>query len=135
VVDTRDTKDRVATLGRTATIVGAVLALAILAMTLGLIRGEAAADVRTMTAVGAPRRTRRAVTATAAAALAIVGVVLASAGAYIAIVAAYRSDLSRLSSPPTGNLLLLAVGLPILAAMTGWLLAGRQPPHLARVPG
>jgi putative ABC transport system permease protein len=132
VVESRDSNDQAATLGRAATIAGSLLALAILAMTIGLIRGESAADVRTLTAVGAPSRTRRAVTAASAGALALAGVVLASAGAYVALVSAYRSDLSQLTSPPVVNLLALAIGLPVLAAGAGWALAGREPAHVRR---
>ena len=132
VVESRDANDGGAALGRVATLGGSLLALAILAMTIGLLRGEWAADVRTLTAVGAPSRTRRAVTATAAAVLALTGVVLASGGAYIALLAVYRTDLSKLSSPPVANLLVLALGLPALAAAVGWTFAGREPAHLAR---
>ena len=39
-----------------ATGAGALLALAILAMTVGLIRSESAGDLRTLTATGATRR-------------------------------------------------------------------------------
>jgi putative ABC transport system permease protein len=131
-VDAHDVNDATAALGRWATIVGTVLALVILAMTVGLIRGESAADVRTLTAVGAPSRTRRAITATSSGALAIGGVALASIGAYIAVGAVYRSDLTQLSSPPVTNLLIMWLGLPIAAAISGWVLAGRQPAHIAR---
>jgi putative ABC transport system permease protein len=131
-VESRSGESGMVALGRGATAVGALLALAILAMTIGLIRGESADDVRTLNAVGASSRTRRAVTASAAGALALVGVVLATGGAYIALVAAYRSDLARLASPPVGNLLLLAIGLPAIAAAAGWALAGREPTSVAR---
>ena len=132
VVESRDNSSQSATLGRIATIAGSLLALAILAMSIGLIRGESAADVRTLTAVGARSRTRRGVTAASAGALALAGVLLASAGAYVAVAAAYRSELYRLSSPPLANLLGLAVGLPVLAAGAGWALAGREPAHIGR---
>src|SRR5262249_56002771 len=49
-----------------ATAAGGVLALAILAMTVGLIRGERAGDLRTLTAAGASSRIRRALAATTA---------------------------------------------------------------------
>jgi putative ABC transport system permease protein len=49
---------------------GALLALGILAMTVGLIRGESAGDLRTLTATGATSRIRRTLTATTAGALA-----------------------------------------------------------------
>lgn len=134
-VEARDVNDESSSLGRGATIAGSVVALAILAMTIGLIRGESTGDMRTLTAVGAPRRTRRAITATASAALAAGGVALASVGAYLAVAAVYRSNLSDLSSPPIGNLAVLWVGLPVVAAVVGWTFAGRQPQHIARQLG
>ena len=134
-VEARDVNNETSTLGRGATIAGSVVALAILAMTIGLIRGEATGDLRTLTAVGAPRRTRRAITATASAALALGGVALASTGAYLAVAAVYRSNLSNLTSPPIGNLAALWVGLPLVAAVVGWTFAGRQPQPVARQLG
>jgi len=41
----------------------------------------------------------------------------------------------KLSSPPVANLLLLTLGLPVLAAIAGWILAGHEPTHIARQPG
>jgi putative ABC transport system permease protein len=35
---------------------------------------------------------------------------------------------------PTGDLLALLVGLPVVAAIGGWLLAGRQPALITRQP-
>jgi hypothetical protein len=35
---------------------------------------------------------------------------------------------------PVANLLTIAVGLPIVAAAAAWLLAGREPPSVARSP-
>jgi putative ABC transport system permease protein len=134
-VEARSGESGMVALGRGATAVGALLALAILAMTIGLIRGESADDVRTLTAVGASSRARRTVTASAAGALALLGVVLATAGAYIALVAAYRSDLARLAHPPVGNLVLLVLGLPAIAAAAGWTLAGREPSSFWRSLG
>ena len=64
---------------------GAVLALAILAMTVGLIRGESSGDLRTLTATGATSRIRRTLTATTAGALALLGALLGVAGAYVAL--------------------------------------------------
>ena len=105
--------------------VGALLALAIVAMTIGLIRSESAGDLRTLTATGAGPRTRRALTASTAGALALLGVVLGTAGAYIALVAGYHADLGALRRPPFANLLALAIGLPLVAAGGG--LAPRRP--------
>ena len=56
-----------------ATGAGILLALGVLATTVGLIRGEGARDLRTLTATGAPKRTRRTLTATTAGALALLG--------------------------------------------------------------
>jgi putative ABC transport system permease protein len=64
-----------------ATAAGALLALGILAMTVGLIRGESAGDLRTLTATGATSRVRRTLTAATAGALALLGALLGVAGA------------------------------------------------------
>jgi putative ABC transport system permease protein len=111
---------------------GALLALGILAMTVGLIRGEGAADLRTLTATGAGPRIRRTLTATTAGALALLGAVLGVAGAYIALIALYHDDLGYLSDVPVLYLVLAVAGVPLAAAAAGWLLAGREPPAIAR---
>ena len=59
-----------------ATLFGIVLALGIVAMSVGLIRSETASDLRTLTATGASGWTRRALTAVTAGALALAGAVL-----------------------------------------------------------
>ena len=115
-----------------ATAVGALLALAILAMTVGLIRGESAGDLRTLTAAGATSGIRRTLTATTAGALALLGALLGIAGAYIALAATYHDDLGYLSDVPLLYLTLAVVGVPICAAVAGWLVAGREPPTIAR---
>jgi putative ABC transport system permease protein len=115
-----------------AAIAGAVLAMAIIAIALGLIRGESSRDVRTLTATGASARTRRALTASTAAALAVLGVLLGTGAAYLALVAVYHSDLTQLLPVPLGQLIPLVVGLPVLAGAAGWLLAGREPRVIAR---
>ena len=115
-----------------ATAAGAILALAILAMTVGLIRTEAAGDLRTLTATGATGRTRRTLTAATAGALALLGALLGVAGAYVALAAMYRDDLGYLGRIPVVPLVLIVVGVPLTAAGAGWLLAGREPPIIAR---
>jgi putative ABC transport system permease protein len=117
-----------------ATAAGMLLAIGVLAMTVGLIRGEAAGDLRTLTATGATSRTRRTLTASTAGALALLGALLGIAGAYLALTAGYRSDLASLSRVPVLDLTVTAVGLPLVAALAGWLLAGREPPSIARHP-
>ena len=112
---------------------GILLALAVLAMTVGLIRGEAAADLRTLAANGASGRTRRAITATTASALGLTGALLGTVIGYAAIVALFRSELSeRLTPLPIIDILLVVVGLPLIATIGSWLLAGREPPAVAR---
>ena len=69
------------------TAAGALLALAILALTVGLIRGESAGDLRILAATGATSRIRRTLTATTAGALALLGALLGVAGAYVVLLA------------------------------------------------
>src|SRR5262249_39826785 len=114
-----------------ATAVGALLALAILAMTVGLIRADSAGHLPTPTAAGAEPGIRRTLTATTAGALALLGALLGIAGAYIALAATYHDDLDYLSDVPLLYLTLAVVGVPICAAVAGWLVAGREPPTLA----
>jgi putative ABC transport system permease protein len=121
-----------------ATVFGIALALAILAMSVGLIRSETASDLRTLTATGASGMTRRTLTAITAGALAFLGAVLGTVTAYVAAIA-YSFDnslesLSELSSVPTANLLLILIAMPLFAVAAGWLLAGREPPGVAHQP-
>ena len=109
---------------------GALIALGVLPMAVGLIRAEAAGDLR-LTAIGATAR-RGAPTATTAGALALLGALIGSAGAYFALAAGYRSDPGVLGHPPVLYLAITILGIPAAAALTGWLLAGRQPPAIAR---
>jgi putative ABC transport system permease protein len=115
-----------------ATAAGAVLALAIIALTVGLIRSESAGDLRTLTATGATARIRRTLTAVTAGALALLGALLAVAGAYVLLGALYYDDVGHLSHPPVLYLILLVLGVPLAAAGAGWLVAGREPPAIAR---
>src|SRR5829696_2458585 len=115
-----------------ATGAGALLALAILALTVGLIRSESAGDLRTLTAAGATARIRRTLTATTAGALALLGALLGVGGTYIVLSATYHDDLGYLSHVPVLWLILAVVGVPIAAAGAGWLVAGREPPTIAR---
>jgi putative ABC transport system permease protein len=117
-----------------ATAIGVLVALGILAMTVGLVRSEAAADMRTLTAAGAAGAVRRAITAATAAALGFLGALLGIAGAYAALAACYLDEPWPLGHVPFVHLAAIAVGLPLVAAVAGWLLAGREPPALARRP-
>jgi putative ABC transport system permease protein len=118
-----------------ATALGIVIALGVLAMSVGLIRSEAAPDLRTLTATGASGATRRMITAATAAALGLLGAVLGMAGAVIAALAWARSSLSVMfGEVPVADVLILLIGLPLIAAVGGWLLAGREPPAVSRQP-
>jgi hypothetical protein len=95
-----------------ATALGIVIALSVLAMSVGLIRSETAPDLRTLTATGASGMTRRTITAATTAALGLLGAILGTAGAVIAGMAWRHSGLT--------------------ATAGGWLFAGREPPAVAR---
>ena len=121
-----------------ATAFGIALALGILAMTIGLIRSETARDLRTLTAAGASSLTRRELTAATAFALALGGAVLGTVAAYVAAIG-YAWDnpldgLSELSNVPVQQLLFIVVGMPVVAAVIGWLMAGREPSAISRQP-
>jgi putative ABC transport system permease protein len=133
-VETRTKPSSSAPLRNWSTAVGALLALGVLGMTVGLIRSETAAELRTLAATGASSTTRRTITGATSGALALLGALLGTAGAYAALVVWYRSDLSALGRVPVTNLVLILVGLPLLAVAGGWLLAGREPPAIAHQP-
>jgi putative ABC transport system permease protein len=134
VIESRNTQASLATIRTLATVAGALIALGVLALTVGLIRAEAAGDLRTLTAIGAAGSTRRTLTATTAGTLALLGALLGSGAAYLALAAGHRSDISVLSQVPVLDLILTIAGVPAGAALAGWILAGRRPPSVARQP-
>jgi putative ABC transport system permease protein len=117
-----------------ATALGIVIALGVLAACVGLIRSETARDLRTLTATGASAGTRRMITAATAAALGLLGAILGMAGALIAVLAWAHTSVSAVLDVPLADVLILLIGLPLIAAAGGWLLAGREPPLIARQP-
>jgi putative ABC transport system permease protein len=118
-----------------ATALGIVIALSVLAMSVGLIRSETVPDLRTLTATGAGGATRRTITAATAAALGLLGAILGMAGAVIAGMAwTHSGPTATAGGVPVTDALILLVGLPLVAAAGGWLLAGREPPLIARQP-
>jgi putative ABC transport system permease protein len=131
-IETQRERTSHAELSAIATAAGALLALAILAMTVGLIRSETAGDLRTLTAAGATSRVRRTLTAATAGGLAFLGALLGVAGAYVVVVATYLDDLGYLGRIPVLYLVLMVVGVPWAAIAAGWLLAGREPPAISR---
>ncbi len=115
-----------------------LLALCIVAMSVGLVRSETASDLRILAATGAGSSTRRTLTAVTAGALALTGAVAGTAGGYLAAIGFLRTNhldtLSALRSVPVASLLAILIGMPLVAVIGGWLLAGREPPGIARQP-
>jgi putative ABC transport system permease protein len=122
-----------------ATAFGIILALGILAMSVGLVRSESASDLRTLTATGASSFTRRNLTAITAGALGFLGALLGTVGGYIALIGWLQNNslnggLSALGNVPIKNLLVILVGMPLVAAAVSWLFAGREPLFVGRRP-
>jgi len=133
-VETRNVQASLGRLRDWSTAAGILLALGVLWMTVGLIRSETGNDLRTLAATGASSTTRRSLTGATAGALALLGAILGTAGAYAALLAWHRSDLSPLGRVPVINLIVILAGLPLIASVAGWLLAGGEPPVIARRP-
>ena len=57
-----------------------------------------------------------------------------SYGAYLALLAWYHREARWLAHPPLLNLAAILVGLPVVAYVGGWLLAGREARAIARQP-
>ncbi len=137
-IDTKSDQPTSAEVLNWATAFGILLALGVLAMTLGLIRSETAGDLRTLAATGAGSSTRRMITAATAGALGLLGAVLGTAAGYLGVIAfSSRNSLdgiSSLSSIPYKNLLVILICMPVIAAAVGWLLSGREPASMALQP-
>jgi putative ABC transport system permease protein len=135
-IETKSSIPTSATIIDWATLVGILLALGVLAMTIGLIRSETAGDLRILSATGASNRTRRNLTASTAGALALLGAVVGIIGAYLAMVGFSSNNnldgLSSLTSVPVANLLMILVAMPLVAACVGWLAAWREPTGTSR---
>ena len=130
--EVRDEQSGLGTLRQSATVAGGLFALGVLAMSVGLIRSESGRDLRTLTASGATSATRRTLTAATAGGLALLGAVLGTATAYLALGAGYSDELGQLTPIPVPEVIAVLIGLPLLATASGWLLAGREPPSLGR---
>jgi putative ABC transport system permease protein len=130
-IEVHDDNER-ASIGPAAVAAGALIALAVLALTVGLIRAETLDDMRMLTATGASGRIRRTINASTAGGLALLGALLGTAGAYAAVLAGYHSELGALGDVPFVELVALLVGVPVLAVTAGWLVAGPEVRSLAR---
>jgi putative ABC transport system permease protein len=118
-----------------ATVGGILLALGVLAMTVGLIRSETASDLRTLTATGAGGRTRRALTGVTAGVIALLGAAMGTVAAFLASLAWAHSSLTQtFGNVPWADIGLLVIGMPLVGAAAGWLLGGRAPSAVARQP-
>jgi len=137
-VETRNSIPSSAEILDVATLFGILLALGILAMSVGLLRSETASELRVLTATGASSAARRTIAATTAGALALTGAVVGVVAGYIAAIGFFRASqldsLSSLTSIPVANLLFILLGMPLIATLGGWLLAGREPSAIGRRP-
>jgi putative ABC transport system permease protein len=135
-IETKNSEPSLGQVRNDAIAAGVLVALGVLAMTIGLIRSETTGDLRTLTATGASGLTRRNITAATAGALGLLGALLGMVVAYLAVFAYTWHDviLGDASLFPRLDLLLVLVGLPAAAAAGGWLFAGRQPPAIAHQP-
>jgi putative ABC transport system permease protein len=135
---TIETKDGALSLGEisnAATLGGLLLALGILAMTIGLIRSETAGDLRTLTAAGAGGLTRRALAGVTTGVIAFLGAALGTATACLAVLVYSHADITEtFSNVPWSDIGLLVVGMPLIGAAAAWLLGGRQPSAVSRQP-
>jgi putative ABC transport system permease protein len=122
-----------------ATIFGILIALAVLGMSVGLVRSETASDLRTLAATGASSYTRRTLTAVTAGALGFLGALLGTLGGYIGMIGWLRSNslnggIAALGNVPVKDLLFILFAMPAFAAVVGWLFAGREPSVIAHQP-
>jgi putative ABC transport system permease protein len=137
-IETKSSIPTSATIINWATLIGVLLALGVLALSIGLIRSETAGDVRVLAATGASSVTRRNITAATAGGLALIGAVTGTAAAYVAMLGFSRTSaqdgISSLASVPVTNLLLILVAMPAVAAAVGWIASGRVPPGVTHQP-
>jgi putative ABC transport system permease protein len=116
-------------------VVGSVVALAIMAMVISLVRSESAAELRSLAAVGASNLTQRGITAASAGLLSLAGAVLAIPLGYLALLAIMSDRAARYPFVvPVSSLSMLVIGVPLAATAAGWLFGGREPAAMARTP-
>jgi len=134
LVENRRERESLVALRWGATAAGMLVALAVLGMTVGIIRAGAAGDVRILAAAGATSADRRTMTASTAGGLAALGALLGTLGAYLVLAVGYVSDLSSLAPVPVAHLAVIVLGVPAAAAAAAWVVSGREPPTIARQP-
>ncbi len=138
-VESRNDIPTSASITSTATLFGILIALGVLGMSVGLVRSETASDLRTLAATGASGYTRRMLTAVTAGALGFLGALLGVVGGYVGMIGWLRSNslnggISALSNIPIGDLMLILFGMPLFAAVVGWLFSGRDQSGVSRQP-
>ena len=119
-----------------ATIGGILLALGVLAMTVGLIRSETAGDLRTLTAAGAGGRTRRALTGVTAGVIALLGAALGTVAGFLAALAWAHCSLTQdvRQRALDRHRRCWSSACRWSARVAGWLLGGRAPSAVSRQP-
>ncbi len=132
LVEDREERSSLTALRWGATGAGVLVALAVLAMTVGLVRTESARDTRILAATGATSTIRRTLTATTAGGLAALGALVGTLCAYTVTSAGHINDRSGLTSIPALPLTVIIIAVPLAAAAAGWIAGGRNPPNLAR---
>jgi putative ABC transport system permease protein len=138
-VESRNDMPSGSTIVNWATLFGILIALGILAMSVGLVRSETSGELRTLAATGASSYTRRTLTAVTAGALGFLGALLGVVGGYVAMIGWLRSNslnggISALENAPFRDLAFILFGMPMLAAVVGWLFASQEPAVMGRQP-
>lgn len=138
-IETKSSAPTASEINGWATTIGTLLALAILLMSLGLLRAETASDLRTFAAAGATGYTRRLLAATTAGSLALIGALTGMVVGYLTVIAFLNGSpngdsVSELSNVPARDLLILAVAFPLVAFAIGWVTSARAPRQLAQRP-
>ena len=136
-IETKDDVPNMSTLINGATAFGIGLALAVLAMSVGLVRSETAGDLRVLAATGASSWARRSLSAATAGGLALLGALLGTVAGYVGMSGWLRGNtvaggLSALENVPVTNLLVILLGMPAIAVVLGWVLSGRERPATVR---
>ncbi|HTV10997.1 MAG TPA: hypothetical protein VME20_03975 [Acidimicrobiales bacterium] len=136
-IETKDNVPNMSTLINGATTFGIGLALAILAMSVGLVRSETAGDLRVLAATGASSWARHALSAATAGGLALLGGLLGTVAGYVGMIGWVRGNavaggLAAVADVPVTNLLVILLGMPAVAVVLGWVLSGRERPATSR---
>ncbi|HET6744292.1 MAG TPA: FtsX-like permease family protein [Candidatus Limnocylindria bacterium] len=106
-----------------ATAIALLASLALVAMTVGLMRAETSADRRILVALGSSRRQQRDLAAATAGTLALAAIATGTGVAYLSLLAQGGDQLAQLLPVPGAHLAMLCLGLPVVAVIGSWVLA------------